>query len=67
MACFLYLFLAVAVNYKDDNPTAWTALRDGRIGMCVFSSMLWLIYAMLFGAFAALVFGILKQLLRKAH
>jgi len=65
-ACFVYLFLAVAVNYKGDQPTAWRAFLDGDIGMGVAFGILWLTLALGVGALVATVFGILRQLLSKA-
>lgn len=63
--CFLYMFLAVAVNYKGDQPTAWRSLLDGEIGMGVVFGLFWLVVALAFGAFVAAVFGILRALLWK--
>ena len=65
-ACFLYLFLAVAVNYKGDQPTAWRVILQGEIGMGLVFGVFWLAIALAFGAFGAAVLGIVRQVLWKS-
>ena len=63
--CFLYLFLGVAVNYKDSSPTAWRSLLDGELGMAATFGVVWLVAALAFGAFVAAILGVASQLFRK--
>lgn len=65
VGCFVHLFLAVAVNLKGDQPTAWQELARGEIGMGVMFVLFWLIIASAFSAFAAAMFGILRALFWK--
>jgi len=62
LAFFIYLFLGVAVNYKDNQPTAWRALLDGDVGMGAAFAFFWLAIALVLGAFAATVIGLARQL-----
>jgi len=66
-ACFLYLFLAAAVSYKGDQPTAWRAILQGEIGWGLVFGVFWLAIALAFGAFVAAVVGIVRQVLSKSN
>jgi hypothetical protein len=67
LVCFLYLFLAVTVHYKGDQPTAWRAVLDGEIGMGLVFGIFWLAVALAFGALAAALLGIVRQLFSKSE
>jgi hypothetical protein len=65
--CFLYLFLAVAVNLKGDQPTAWRAILEGATGMGLVFGVLWVCVALAVGAFVAALFGIVRQLCSRSQ
>ena len=66
LCLFLYLFLAVAVNYKGGQPTAWRVILQGEIGMGVVYGAFWLAIALAFGALGAAVLGIVRHVLWKS-
>jgi hypothetical protein len=65
-ACFLYLFLTVAVNDKGNQPTAWRSFLDGDIGIGSLFGVLWLGIGLALGAFIATLLGIVRQVLLKS-
>jgi hypothetical protein len=70
---FLYLFFTEPVGLSGKFPpnfTAWKAFvigwRDGSVVNGLIFGFLWLIFALAFGAFVAVLLGIVRQFLRKA-
>jgi len=60
VACFVYLFFAQVTDLKD-NLTIWRALLRGDFGSLVWG-IPWLVVALIAGALAATVLGLVAQL-----